>query len=199
MVRVVKHVSNPAFKKIGTKKKKQESAVVETLAPKVIQIYADGRPLTQHETMVTKKQVEVETIPWITWAEKHTQRNGRDMANMMVMLAMGMLHDHATTPIPIACVRRGGVIQALTTRTMEVSELVVPLFFKKQSSTATAGEGVTVHPKAVCAVVSWAVPLSESARDAGMEGGASQRIESVHVQPELKLPSKGEKGFDWTV
>ena len=29
-----------------------------------------------------------------------------------------------------------------------------------------------------------------------MEGGASQRSESVHVQLELNLPSTGEKGLD---
>ena len=149
--------------------------------------------------MVSKKQVAVDTIPWITWAEKHTQRNDRDMAKLMLMLAMGMLHDNATTEIPIACVRKGPVIQALATRTIEAGELVVPLFFKKQSSMVSAGNGVAVHPKAVCAVVSWAVTLSESDREAGMEGGASQRSESVHVQPELKLPTKGEKGLDWTV
>ena len=99
--------------------------------------------------MVTKKHVAVETIPWSTWAEKQTQRNDREMAKLMLMLAMGMLHDNATTEIPIACVRKGPVIQALATRTIEAGELVVPLFFKKQSSMVTAGEDVTVHPKAV--------------------------------------------------
>ena len=136
--------------------------VAETLAPKVIQMDADGRPLSQHETTVTKNQVVVDTIPWSTWADKQTQRNDSNLAKLMLMLAMGMLHDHATTPIPIALVRKGGVIQALTTRTIEAGELVVPLFFKKQSSMVTAGEGQTVHPQAVCAVVYWAAPPSES-------------------------------------
>ncbi|MDA8583548.1 hypothetical protein N9L68_04925 [bacterium] len=122
------------------------------------------------------------------------------MAKLMLMLAMCMLHDHATTEIPSACVRKGSAIQALATRTIEVGELVVPSFVNKPSSMVTAGDGVTVHAKAVCAVVvSWAVTLSESDRGAGMEGGASQRSESVHVQLELKLPTKGNEGLGWAV
>ena len=75
--------------------------------------------------------------------------------------------------------------------------------FKKQSSMVTAGEGLTVHPKAVCAVVSWTAPFSEPEREAAMKAGmgvaiSANRSESVHVQPELKLPTKGEKGLDWT-
>ena len=171
MARVQEHVNNPDVK-TTEKKKKQESVVTEALAPKVIELDADGRPLTQHETVVTKKQVAVETIPWSTWAEKQTKRNDNQMAKLMLMLAMGELHDHATTSMPLALVRKGSVIQALTTRAIEVGELVVPLFFKKQSSMVTAGEGVTVHPKAVCAVVSWAATLSEVEREAGMEGSA---------------------------
>ena len=62
----------------------------------------------------------------------------------------------------------------------------------------TAGEGVTVHPKAVCAVVSWAATLSDAERDAGMEGSSGSVHVSVHVQPELKLPTKGDDGLDWT-
>ena len=156
--------------------------MAETLAPKLIQMDADGRPLSQHETKVSKNQVVVETIPWSTWAEKQTQRNDSNMVKLMLMLAMGMLHDNATTEIPIACVRKGPVIQALATRTIEAGELVVPLFFKKQSSMVTAGEGVTVHPKAVCARVSWT-----ALRRLACGGAISEnRTEAVHVQPELK-------------
>ena len=118
------------------------------------------------------------------------------MAKLMLMLAMGQLHDHATTARPLALVRKGSVIQALTTRAIEAGELVVPLFFKKQSSMVIAGEGATVHPKAVCAVVSWATTLSDCERDVGMEGSAVQV--PVYVQLELKLPTRGEKGLHWT-
>ena len=107
--------------------------------------------------------------------------------------------DHATTTIPISCVRSGSVIKALTTRTIEAGELVVPLFSKKQSSMVTVGEGVNVHPKAVCAAVSLAVTPSDADREADSEGKSENRIVPVHVQPELKLPTKGEKGWDWTL
>ena len=197
MARVQEHVSNPDFQTTG-KKKQQEPVVTEALAPKVIEMDADRRPLTQHFTVVTKKQVAVETIPWSTWAEKLTERNYNHRAKLMLMLAMDELHDHATTSIPLALVRKGSVIQALTTRAIEVGELVVPLFFKKQSSMVTAGEGVTVHPKAVCAVVSWAATLSDCERDAGMEGSAVTVQVLVHVQPELTLPTKSKKGLNWT-
>ena len=115
------------------------------------------------------------------------------MAKLMLMLAMGMLHDHATTPIPTACVRKGGVIQALATRIIEAGELVVPLLLKQQSSIVTAGDGVTVFPKAVCAVVSWAVTFGESEKNADMEGDDASPQAPVHVQPELRLPTKGDK------
>ena len=105
--------------------------VTEALAPKVIEMDADGRPLTQHETVVTKKQAAVETIPWSTWAEKQTERDDNHMAKLMLMLAMGQLHDHAATARPLALARKGSVIQALTTRTVEAGELVVPFFLKK--------------------------------------------------------------------
>ena len=118
-------MSNPDIKRDETKKKKLESAVAETLTPKVTLMDGDGRPVSGHETMVTKKQVAVDTIAWSTWAEKQTQRNDKDMAKLMLMLAMGMLHDHATTTIPISCVTSGSVIKALTTRTIEAGELVV--------------------------------------------------------------------------
>ncbi|MDA8583547.1 hypothetical protein N9L68_04920 [bacterium] len=68
MTRVQEQVSNPAFKQIETSKKKQSSAVAETVAPKVIQMDADGRPLTLRDAMVTKQQVAVDTTPWSTWA-----------------------------------------------------------------------------------------------------------------------------------
>ena len=62
----------------------------------------------------------------------------------------------------------------------------------------TAGDGVTVHPEAARAAVSWAATLSDHERDAGIEGSTIAQQVSVHVQPELKLPTKGEKGLDWT-
>ena len=199
MGRVHEHVSNLDVQRGETNKKKQESAVAETLTPKVILMDRDGRPVSGHETMVTKQQVAVDTIAWSTWAEKQTQRNDKDMAKLMLMLAMGMLHDHATTTIPISCVKSGSAIKAFATRTIEAGELVVPLLFKHQSSMVTVGEGVNVHPKAVCAVVSWAVTPSDADREAGREGESENRTVPVHVQPELKLPTKGEKGWDWTL
>ena len=76
--------------------------------------------------------------------------------------------------------------------------MAVPLFFKKQGSMVTAGEGVNVHQKAVRALVSWAATPSECERDAGMEGSAITQQVSVHAQPELKLPTKGEKDLNWS-
>ena len=63
----------------------------------------------------------------------------------------------------------------------------------------TVGEGVNVHPKAVCAVVSWADTLSRVLAESSMNGVSENRTVAVHVQPELKLPTKGEKGWDWTL
>lgn len=197
MQMVQEQLAKSDFKRVTAASAKKEPVVTETLLPKVIQMDADGRPMSQHETMFAKKKQEVETIPWVPWAEKQARRNDNNMAKMVVMLAMGMLHDHATTPKPIALVRKGGAIQALATQSIEAGELVVPLFFKKQNSMFTADDGVTAHPKAVCATVSWAVTPTVEEKDAGIEGEGVKRV-AVHVQPELKLPTKGDKDLDWT-
>ena len=67
------------------------------------------------------------------------------------------------------------------------------MIFKKHSSMVMAGDGASVHPKAVRAVVPWAVAPTESEREAGVEGSESMEV-SVHVQPELKLPTRGDNG-----
>ena len=65
-----------------------------------------------------------------------------------------MVHDHTATHKPISLVRTCGAIQALATRELQAGELVVPLFFKKQSSMVIAGDGASVHPRAVSAAAS---------------------------------------------
>ena len=45
------------------------------------------------------------------------------------------------------------------------------MFFKRRSSMVTEGVRVTVHPKAVCAVVSWTALFSEAERKEAMEAG----------------------------
>ena len=85
----------------------------------------------------------------------------------------------------------------MATKALRVGELVVPLFLKKPSSVVTEDEGGTLHPKAVAAVVSW----SESANavaNAEEEVCSSDVEVRLRVQPELKLPTKGAKGLDWT-
>ena len=54
------------------------------------------------------------------------------------------------------------VIQALANKEIKVGELVVPLFFKKHNSMVMEEEGLTLHPKAVTAMVSWTVAVSEA-------------------------------------
>ena len=126
------HLNDSSFQWIATTTgaKKQDSVVTEKLAPKVILMEEDGRPLSRHETVVVKKSTVVEPIDWRTWAERQTRRDDNSMAKMMLMLAMGFLHEHTTTNrIPIMLVRKGSVIQALATQKIRVGELVVPLFF----------------------------------------------------------------------
>jgi hypothetical protein len=154
---------------------------------------ADGRPMSQHETVQLETKA-VETIPWSTWAEKETKRNPNNTAKLLLLMAIESLHQNWSTPCPIALVRKGNVIQALATKALRVGELVVPLFLKKQSSVVT--EGATIHPKAVCVVVSW----SESATAVvNVEDGAgSSDVEvRLNVHPELKLPTNGAKGLEW--
>lgn len=195
---VAEHMQDPDFETKTTKPTAAKSEVTEkpVLAPKVIRMDEDGRPLSQHETVNTKKKQEVETIPWSTWASAQTKPNANSMAKMLLSLGMATVHDNDTThPKPIALVRKGGSIQALTTDSLEKGQLVIPLFFKKPSSVVTVGDGTAVHPKAVCAKVSWEQAPTAAEKEAGMEG---ENIEvMVYVQPELKLPIKGEQGLDW--
>ena len=58
-------------------------------------------------------------------------------------------------------------------------------------------EGLTLHPKAVTATVSWTVAVSEAEQIAGIEGIDKELEIRVSVQPELKLPTKGPKGLEW--
>ena len=117
---------------------------------------------------------------------------------MLLSMAMSTVRDSCTRAIPIALVKKGSTMQALTTKPVESGELVIPLFFKRQSSMAIAGEpGTTLHPKAVCCSVSWAQTPTDEEIAAGVEGKGEIHV-PVHVQPELKLPNKTSKGeYDW--
>ena len=190
---VGKHLHDPAFVK---KEGKHNSVVTEQLVPKVIEMDENGRPTSHHETLSIQTKA-VETIPWSTWAEKETKRNPNNTAKLLLLMAIDSLHQNWSTPCPIALVRKGHVIQAMATKALRVGELVVPLFFKKQSSVVTEDEGATIHPKKVGVVVSW----SESATAVGKSEDEvdSRDVEvRLHVQPELKFPMNGAKGLEWT-
>ena len=113
------------------------------------------------------------------------------------LMAIDSLHQNWITPCPIALVRKGPVIQALATKALRVGELVVPLFLKKQSSVVTEDEGATIHPKAVGVVVTW---WTSAIAVVNLEDEAGSKDVDVRlkVQPELKLPTKGAKGLEWT-
>ena len=72
------------------------------------------------------------------------------------------------------------------------------MFVKKHSSVVTEANHHTMHPKAVCVVAKW----SESAAavvDLEEEAGSSDVEVRLHVNPELKVPTKGSKGLEWTL
>ena len=180
----------------------------QPLVPKVIEMDDDGKPITQHETVSLKAPTPlVETIPWRTWAEKKTIPNEAEKAKMFVMLCVGWMHDHATCiahqdtghSMPIVLVRKGKAIEAKATRTLEIGELVVPLFFSKQSSMHCKSDGGTVHPNAARLEVSWTVTVSDAELEAGMEEKTWIARIPVYVQPELKLPDKTKDGLAWKV
>ena len=194
---------NPSFQNKSEVTQCAPSVVTEQpLVPKVIEMDADGKTITQHQTVSVKAPTPVvETIPWRTWAEKKTVPNEADKAKMLAMLCVGWMHDHATSidSMPIVLVRKGKAIEAKATRTLEIGELVVPLFFSKQSSMHCQGEGGTVHPNAARVEVSWTIAISEEEVEAGMEDKTWLRRIPVHVQPELKLPDKTKDGLAWKV
>ena len=79
------------------------------------------------------------------------------------------------------------------------------MFLKKPSSVVTEDEGGTLHPKAVAAVVSWSesanavidVDEETSPGDGETHGDVESQVR-MRVQPELKLPTIGAKGLEWT-
>ena len=181
-----------------TKATAASSVVTEkpVLVPKVIQFDEDGRPLSRHETVRTATKEEVETIPWALWASDQAKRDDTSMAKMLLSLAMASLHDNDNTPKPIALVKKSNTLQALTTMALETRQLVIPLFFKKQSSVVTGGDGSLLNHKAVSAKVSWTKAPTADQQAAGLE--AEETAVTVHVQPELKLPTKGDQGLQWS-
>ena len=107
---------------------------------------------------------------------------------------MANMHAHTWNKIPIALVRKGNAIQALTTSRVEVGELVVPLFFRKQSSMVMENEAVIANSKAVKILAAWALAPSQQEVDCVMEDNSVET--HVHVLPELKLPKANAKGKD---
>ena len=190
---VDENLNNPAF----GKEEKPKSVVTEVLVPKVIEMDADGRPMSEHETVAKPRIIEVETIPWTTWAEKETKRNPNESAKLFLLQAINSLHENCRTPCPIALVRKEKTVQALATKPLRVGELVIPLFFKKQSSVVTEDEGATIHPKAVDVVVTWSGSATATA-DGEHEADSSDVEVRLKVQPELKLPANGANGLKWT-
>ena len=59
------------------------------------------------------------------------RRDDNSMAEMFLSLAMTMVHDNITAPVPIALVRKGGNIQALTTKALKTGELMIPFVFQE--------------------------------------------------------------------
>jgi hypothetical protein len=133
----------------------------------------------------------VETIPCATWSEKETKRNPNNTAKLLLLRAIDSLNQNWSSLCPIALVRKGNVIQALATKSLRVGELVVPLFVRKQNSVVTEDVGATIHPKAVSVVAKW----SENADN---EAGSRDVEVTLKVQPELKFPTNGAKGLEWT-
>ena len=194
---VGKHLDGLASFSASEKKEgKHKSVVTEQLVPKVIEMDADGRPTSHHETVPLQTKA-VETIPWSTWAEKETKRNPNKTAKLFLLQAIDSLHENCRTPCPIALVRKEKTVQALATKPLRVGELVIPLFFKKQSSVVTEDEGATIHPKAVGVVVTWSGSVTATA-DGENEAGSSDVEVRLKVQPELKLPANGANGLKWT-
>ena len=178
--------------------KGKSSVVTESLTPKVIKQDEDGRALSTHETVSAGAATEdkVQTIPWRDWARSACALDDAQIAKQVLALAMAANHDHMTCEIPIAMIKSGSVIKAVATTDIPVGHLKVPLWFKKDASMVMEGAGVTIHPKAVCAEVSWVRPMTPEEAEAGVERG-DDVVVRVHVQPELKLPKEGDAGFVW--
>jgi len=172
--------------------------VTESLTPKVIKQDADGRPLTERETVSAAgvNPEKVETIPWREWASTACALDNAQIAKQVLGLAMAANHDHVTCDIPIAMVRTGSAIKAVATTDIPIGHLKVPLWFKKDTSMVMEGPGVVIHPKAACAEVSWVKAVTPVEKEAGVESG-EEVVVRMHVQPEIKLPKDGDAGFVW--
>ena len=164
---------DPNFQGIASGAKATGSVVTEGLTPKVILQDADGRPLTQHETVAgpgTESKV-VETIPWRVWAVTACAVDDAQVAKHVLGLAMAANHEHMTRDIPIALTRQGNAIKALATRDIPIGGLKVPLWFRKDASMVMGDGHTAIHPKVVRAEVSRVKPVTPVEKEAGVGSG----------------------------
>jgi len=64
----------------------------------------------------------------------------------------------------------------LATKALRVGELVVPLLLKKQSSVVTEDAGATIHPNAVCVVVTWSESTTAVVNDENEDGSIDVEV-----------------------
>ena len=170
------------------------------LTPAVIEMDDQGRVVSELATASPlRNMVSTEHIPWEKWVELEACPDEAEekIGKCMLEITIRSMHGHIMrSTLPIALARQGKAVQALTTRDVEIGELVIPLFFRKPHSMVMENEPGVRHPRGVTCTVTWATSPSDDERDRGLEGIEVKM--NVFIQPEFKLPKAKSLGLEWT-
>ena len=143
-------------------------------------------------TVAPRAQAVLETfeIPWVNWlssvvTDKVRQRS---IAKSIICMCMQWACQKIRAPISIKIVRAGKRTKVIATEDLELGELHVPLFFRRDSSVVFPGDAdVRTHHEAVHAKVKWEYIPSDYIKDA--ENGQNEHITvKALILPEAKLP-----------
>ena len=189
---VKQYVTDAEFIRAAREPKIEESTVVESLVPKVIQLDRDGNPISRHEVLTVGKKEDAEVIDCAPWLGAQGGSRMIGQAKALAFSSVCVMKQRQDV-VGIAVIRKGTKLSVKATRTIEIGALRVPLGLKSVSSlvaVAAHDEGVTLHPHAVAASVSW--PVSEKEKSAGVEHEA--HTVELKAQPDVNLPKPSKDG-----
>ena len=127
------------------------------LVPKVIP-FEDGKPTAEVEAVplrTTEPDIAVD-IPWVDWKSSALGAAALDviLAKTAFRGACLWAKSQAATDMPIALKKVGVSMSALATNDIEVGELVIPFFFRRDASMLTVSDTGRNH-KEVKGTVKW--------------------------------------------
>ena len=99
------------------------------LAPTVTAMDAQGRATTELATVLKKKEIPVDVLPWAKWVELDTPCSVNTLAKLFLETAIRQLHrPFMADPPPIAMVRVGKRVEMRAKERIPKGKCVIPIF-----------------------------------------------------------------------